>query len=165
MGRPRLGVEQLRAFQLDGRPMPRVQTDLNALNMQLLAGTPSRLQIAWCALCGKDVGGDPRKLRVHEKQAHPEPGAFSCSSCKRTFSCSDDLRKHSRSTHHEIPAAFGRYLRSRLFGDDNDHEKEDSDEQLQQHREKEDVVPDAKKAKTAVADERATFIVKGASGE
>lgn len=162
MFRPRLVAKQLRQFQPGLTLMPPVQHDLKALNMQMPAGTPTRLQIAWCALCGMDVGGDPRNLRVHEKQAHPERGGFACSSCTRTFSCSDDLRKHSRSTQHEIPAAFGRYLRNSLTGECSDNDREDSEEPPQRPRVKGGSVSDTS---TALVREKAVFVVKGESGE
>ena len=98
--RPRLVAEQLRQSQSGARDLPEVINDLNRLNMVVPASMPSRLQIAWCALCVKNVGGEPRKLRIHEEQRHPN--RFPCSQCTRTFSCSDNLRKHSRSTKHPI---------------------------------------------------------------
>ena len=46
------------------------------------------LRIAWCAICGKDMGCEPRQLRLHDQKAHPERGRSSCCGCARTVTCS-----------------------------------------------------------------------------
>jgi hypothetical protein len=57
-----------------------------------------------CSLCSETLTGD-MKVREHERARH-DRGAFRCPSCDRSFSCSEDLRRHSRSTGHLIPVTF-----------------------------------------------------------
>lgn len=119
---PRLQADHLRQFASSNRPFPEVQTDLHALNTVISAGMPSRLLKAWCVICNRVVDSESRKSRVHEREMHPGPDSFRCSDCSRSFICSDDLRKHSRSKQHTIPAAFGQHLRSCLAKDSSDRE-------------------------------------------
>jgi hypothetical protein len=57
-----------------------------------------------CSLCSETLTGD-MMVREHERARH-DRGAFRCPSCDRSFSCSEDLRRHSRSTGHLIPVTF-----------------------------------------------------------
>lgn len=52
-----------------------------------------------CVLCGETVD----VMREHERRCHV--GAFQCS-CGKACSCSEDLRRHSRSTGHRIHRRF-----------------------------------------------------------
>merc|ERR1712070_764350 len=83
--------------------------------------------MSWCALCGLDLGGTARSVRQHERARHARE-SFRCITCNSTFSCSDDLRKHSRKKAHEIPVAFGKYLCS-VSNDGNDLVGQDVDEE------------------------------------
>ena len=56
-----------------------------------------------CALCGREV--DAGDMRGHENRYHWDH-VFRCSACAKHFDCSQDLRRHSRSTGHAIPVAF-----------------------------------------------------------
>ena len=56
-----------------------------------------------CALCGLEV--DAADMRGHEIRRHGDH-VFRCSGCAKRFDCSQDLRRHSRSTGHAIPVAF-----------------------------------------------------------
>ena len=45
---------------------------------------------------------------LQERRMHP--GHFACAECPKSFSCTEDLRRHSRSTGHRIPlAVFGQH--------------------------------------------------------
>ena len=55
-------------------------------------------------MCSETLTGD-RMVREHER-ARRDRGAFRCPSCGKSFSCSEDLRRHSRSTGHFIPVTF-----------------------------------------------------------
>ena len=57
-----------------------------------------------CALCSAMLIGD-MMVREHERSGH-EPGAFRCATCDKCFRCSEDLRRHSRSTRHAIHVRF-----------------------------------------------------------
>jgi hypothetical protein len=57
-----------------------------------------------CPLCSEALTGD-MMVKEHER-ARQDRGAFRCHSCGRSFSCSEDLRRHSRSTGHLIPVTF-----------------------------------------------------------
>ena len=56
-----------------------------------------------CPLCSERLTGD-RMVREHER-ARRDRGAFRCP-CGKSSSCSEDLRRHSRSTGHFIPDTF-----------------------------------------------------------
>eukprot|EP00435_Cladocopium_sp_Y103_P040190 s622_g10.t2 len=53
-----------------------------------------------CVLCEETV----EVMRDHDRRCHV--GAFQCSSCGKVCSCSEDLRRHSRSTGHRIHRRF-----------------------------------------------------------
>lgn len=57
----------------------------------------------FCLMCREALPG-PKQMRQHEKASHP--GHYRCSRCQKTFDCTQDLRRHSRSTCHEIPEMF-----------------------------------------------------------
>ena len=44
-------------------------------------------------------------VRQHEQSKHSRD-AFGCATCAKSFSCSENLRRHSRSTGHVIPVTF-----------------------------------------------------------
>ena len=105
-----------------------------------------------CALCGQEVeaGG----MRTHEIQFH-WGYSFGCIACGNRFRCSQDLRRHSRSTRHAIPVAFR--LPAEEFLDDALRELV-AQERLEQHAE--DVPPTAGEwTLVGDADERVTDIL------
>eukprot|EP00434_Breviolum_minutum_P033497 symbB.v1.2.029641.t1/scaffold3155.1/size62257/3 len=53
-----------------------------------------------CSICGERV----EIMKEHERRMHP--GHFACAECPKSFSCTEDLRRHSRSTGHRIPLRF-----------------------------------------------------------
>lgn len=80
--------------------------DAEADTFVVARGAPSRPRSeaeVQCTVCGSRML--PTLLREHERARH-DPQAFKCASCKRNFSCSEDLRRHSRSTGHKIPITF-----------------------------------------------------------
>ena len=57
-----------------------------------------------CSLCTAVLTGD-KMVRQHEQSGHSRD-AFRCATCCKSSSCSEDLRRHSRSTGHFIPVTF-----------------------------------------------------------
>ena len=57
-----------------------------------------------CPLCSEKLTGG-RMVREHERDRE-DRGACRCTSCGKSSSCSEDLRRHSRSTGHFIPVTF-----------------------------------------------------------
>ena len=57
-----------------------------------------------CPLCATTLAGGGAARR-HERSEHHRD-AFRCASCGKCCSCSEDLRRHFRSTGHSIPIAF-----------------------------------------------------------
>ena len=57
-----------------------------------------------CSLCPAELTGD-KMVRQLEQSEHSRD-AFRCASCGKAFACSEDLRRHSRSTGHFIPVTF-----------------------------------------------------------
>eukprot|EP00931_Biecheleriopsis_adriatica_P075725 TRINITY_DN49521_c0_g1_i1.p1 TRINITY_DN49521_c0_g1~~TRINITY_DN49521_c0_g1_i1.p1 ORF type:complete len:377 (-),score=58.09 TRINITY_DN49521_c0_g1_i1:38-1033(-) len=134
--------------------------------MVVPAKMPSRLEKAWCAICNEVVCAEPRKLRTHERRAHQQSSSFQCSGCERSFSCSDDLRKHSRSKQHAIPAAFGRHLQSSLAQDASDHEQDSEAMPRRAHVKSETSSSASGHPNQAPAEvEQPSFVVTGASAE
>ena len=54
-----------------------------------------------CPLCSETLTGD-RMVREHER-ARQDRCAFRCPSCRKSFACSEDLRRHSCSTGYSTP--------------------------------------------------------------
>ena len=52
-----------------------------------------------CSLCAW-VADSHRSLQAHQRTEHSN--AFRCTSCSKTFSDVDAVRRHSRSTRHQI---------------------------------------------------------------
>lgn len=77
------------------------------LTCVIAKGDPSRLPQSVevrCVLCNV-VTANRSALNEHECSVHMRTG-FKCSCCSRSFRTSEDLRRHSRSTSHAIPAMF-----------------------------------------------------------
>jgi hypothetical protein len=58
-----------------------------------------------CTFCWMYFEPRTRDLREHEKAYHPQ-SCFTCATCPKQFTCSEDLRRHSNNAVHKISEQF-----------------------------------------------------------
>jgi hypothetical protein len=89
-------------------PVNEARATTNAETFVVREGTSSRVSAsveARCALCFQVFAAGGNLARQHERTCHPR-SSFGCRSCSKICSCSEDLRRHSRTTGHAISEIF-----------------------------------------------------------